>query len=204
MMSKILSFIIALCLVLPLCANQRLIIITGGPGVGKTSLINHFQINGFHVINEAATDLIQERLSQQIEEPWNQDGFNMSVLQLLLKRQAEAKDAHVIFFDRSPIDVLTYSLLQNDKAHGQIASIVENLIAKKTYHPKVFLIENLGHCEQTAVRAESLEEALRIERHIEDQYRKYEFEVIRIPAAPIEERAQLILKHLELDQCSSS
>lgn len=194
-----LSFIIALFLVVPLCGNQRFIIITGGPGVGKTSLINHFQKHGYPVINEAATDLIRERLAEQIEEPWNQEGFNMSVLQLLLQRQADAKDAHVVFFDRSPIDVLTYSILQNDQEYGQIASIVENLVENKTYHPKVFLIENLGHCEQTAVRAESLEEALRIERHIEDQYRKYEFEVIRIPAAPIEERVQIILKHLELD-----
>lgn len=174
------------------------IIITGGPGVGKTSLVKHYEKSGFEVIHEAATDIIRERLDQQIKEPWNQEGFNTNVIELQLKRQvqAEARKANLVFFDRSPIDVLAYSHLQQDKSHCHITRLVEEAVFR--YHKKVFLIENLGACENTEVRPESIEEVRNIERLIEDHYRKYNFEIVRIPPAPIEERARLILQHLGL------
>ncbi len=199
---KRLFLIILLCLGVCLHgAERQWIILTGGPGVGKTSLVNHFARHGYPVINEAATDLIRERLAEKIEQPWNQDGFNMSVLELLIHRQSnvEVREANVVFMDRSPVDVLTYSFLQKDRAHDQITALVDNLVASQLYHKKVFLIENLGNCEQNDVRPETLEETLRIESHIEDHYRRYNFEVVRIPSASIEERAHLILKHLELN-----
>jgi len=195
---KRLILLIGLCSCL-YSAERKWVILTGGPGVGKTSLVDHFARHGYHVIHEAATDLIRERLAEKIEQPWNQDGFNMSVLQLLIHRQAAAEGATLVFMDRSPIDVLTYSFLQNDRAHDQITDLVDHLIDEQPYHKTVFLIENLGDCEQNEVRPETLDEALRIESHIEDHYRRYNFEVIRIPRASIEERANLILQHLEFD-----
>jgi predicted ATPase len=189
-----------------LCSSEepaRWIVITGGPGVGKTSIVKHYEVNGYHVVHEAATDIIRQRLAEKVEEPWNHPDFNHRVVSLQLSRQAEAcaKKTGLVFFDRSPVDTLSYCVLQKDKVHHEkVEKVVQSLVDKQSFHPKVFLIENLGACENNEIRPESLEEALRIEKEIEAHYRKYNFEVIRIPYASVAERARLILQHLKTDK----
>jgi predicted ATPase len=56
----------------------------------------------------------------------------------------------------------------------------------------------LGFCEQTAVRPETQEESLNIERLVENGYRSLGFQIVRIPAVSIEERANMILSHVSI------
>jgi hypothetical protein len=44
-------------------------ILTGAPGSGKTAILRHLELDGFGVVEEAATDVIALAQAQGIDEP---------------------------------------------------------------------------------------------------------------------------------------
>jgi len=52
-------------------------ILTGGPGVGKTTLIERFKRQGFQVVPEAATYLINERLNNGRLHPIQRETYRL-------------------------------------------------------------------------------------------------------------------------------
>jgi len=72
-------------------------------------------------------------------------------------------------------------------------------LARDRRYEMVFLIENLGRCETNTVRREALEEALDLEKRQEDNYKKMGFEVVRVPAMPVNDRIEIILQNIGPD-----
>ena len=84
-------------------------ILTGTPGCGKTSILRCFEVAGYAVIEEAATDIIALRQAQGIAEPWTHPGFIEDITNLQKLRQMRIADVtEVQFYDRSPL--CTYAL----------------------------------------------------------------------------------------------
>jgi predicted ATPase len=54
---------------------MRRFIITGAPGSGKTAIIRQLELDGFSVVEEAATDVIASRASQ-----WNDSTLDGSLV----------------------------------------------------------------------------------------------------------------------------
>ncbi len=184
----------------PLTSFSNKYVITGGPGVDKTTIINYLSDLGYSVVQEAATDLIRKELAQQIEAPWSKADFNEKVAKLQEERQGETEDldgSGGIFFDRCPVDAISYDLLYDFEPTHPTIRIVQSLLDKNYYNKKVFLIENLGSCLQTEVRAETLDQVLKIESLLEKNYRALGFQIVRIPACPVEERARKIMAEIE-------
>src|SRR6202167_4262461 len=85
-------------------------VLTGTPGSGKTAIIRQLEIDGFSVVEEAATDLIALGQARGIAEPWTHPSFIDSVTNLQRQRQIRASclpdrasSNEVQFNDRSPI-----------------------------------------------------------------------------------------------------
>jgi predicted ATPase len=51
-------------------------IVTGAPGAGKTVTIRQLEMDGFSVVEEAATDIIALWQANGISEPWTRPDFN--------------------------------------------------------------------------------------------------------------------------------
>jgi len=49
---------------------MRRFIISGAPGAGKTAIIRQLELDGFSVVEEAATDVIAAAQARGIAEPW--------------------------------------------------------------------------------------------------------------------------------------
>ena len=49
---------------------MRRFIITGAPGAGKTTIIRQLELDGFGVVEEAATDVIAAAQAQGAVQPW--------------------------------------------------------------------------------------------------------------------------------------
>ena len=50
-------------------------ILTGAPGSGKTAIIRQLELDGFSVVEEAATDVIAAAQARGIAEPWKHSSF---------------------------------------------------------------------------------------------------------------------------------
>ena len=177
-------------------------VITGGPGVGKTSIIHYLRESGYHVVGEAATDVIRHSLCLGIAKPWDKEyksDFNDEILDLQYHRQNETPDTGLVFFDRSMIDAFTYALIPmgGTKSIETMASKVQAVINDQFYNQTVFFIDNLNGCETTEIRHENLEQLKLIEKHIEQNYRALGFKVIHITRDTVENRAKQILAHIE-------
>jgi predicted ATPase len=177
-------------------------VITGGPGVGKTSIIHHLKEMGYHVVGEAATDVIRHSLAQGITRPWDKEyksDFNDEILDLQQHRQNEIPDTGLVFFDRSMIDSFTYALIPmgGTESLETMVSKVQSVIDKQFYNQIVFFIDNLNGCETTEIRHENLDQLQLIERHLEQNYRALGYNVIHIGRDTVENRAKQIVSSIE-------
>lgn len=95
-------------------SNQQRYILTGGPGAGKTSIINCLAQKGYFTVPEAATQIIEEDLNNGIKQPWRAEDYHLRMYKLILRRQMEVQQstAPIAFFDRGHLDGLSYILLQ--------------------------------------------------------------------------------------------
>jgi predicted ATPase len=184
---------------------QRKFILTGGPGVGKSSIIQNLSNKGFVAVTEAAEEISKEALKMGILSPWCEPWFEDRVIELQKQQycQATAEQAQTIFFDRGPIDPLTYQLRNPSEPNKNIIQAVEQSLNENLYDKMVFLIENLGFCNQNEYRKESNEDSLAIGRDLELNYAKLGYTIIRVPAFPeleekqsIEKRVEFILRHI--------
>src|SRR3954471_14543898 len=78
------------------------VVITGGPSVGKTTLITLLQERGFPVIHEFATQIIKEGVFL----PWvDRKSFQVEVLRRQVAAEAEiAENGLPVFLDRGLFD----------------------------------------------------------------------------------------------------
>src|ERR1700686_1825789 len=77
-------------------------IITGAPGAGKTAIIRQLELDGFSVVEEAATDVIAAARDMGTAEPWTHPSFIDAIAQLQRDRQIRAsyQPDEVQFHDR--------------------------------------------------------------------------------------------------------
>lgn len=167
------------------------IVLTGGPGSGKSSIILALEMMGEYVVREAAEDYIRMKQAMGIKEPWTEEDFQMGILELQLSREEKIpKEAERVWLDRGTIDGLAYA------KEGTETYAAINLEANKSRYDKVFIIEPLESCETNGIRRENLEGAKELGRKLEECYRKLGYEIIRIPTGTVEERVNKILEEL--------
>jgi len=57
-------------------------ILTGAPSAGKTAVLRRLKLEGFGVVEEAATDVIRLRQAEGTAEPWKEPGFVEDIARL--------------------------------------------------------------------------------------------------------------------------
>lgn len=85
-------------------------ILTGTPGVGKTAILRWLELDGYGVVEEAATDIIALQQAQGVAEPWTRASFIDSIVHPAACAPAPrcSPRRRQAVFDRSPI--CTYAL----------------------------------------------------------------------------------------------
>lgn len=178
--------------------GQQRYIITGGPGAGKTSIINYLAKSGYLVAPEAATEIIEEELKKNIESPWRADDYHIRMYELISKRQLEVQNspASIAFFDRGHLDGISYILLQKRTLYQYVVDRVQSSIDTQYFNNRVFFIDSLGFVVPGPARNEDLQESLQKAQCLEQNYRTMGYEIVHIPPGPVEERAQIIIAYV--------
>jgi predicted ATPase len=169
-------------------------IITGTPGSGKTSIIRWLEIDGYHVVEEAATDIIALRQAQGVSEPHTDPSFIDDIINLQKQRQMQASGpaSAVQFYDRSPVCTYALSTWLGYPISRILSDEMERIKEGRIYQRQVFFIENLGFCEPTQARRISFEDSLRFEKLHEETYRSFGYEIIRIAPHKLSDRVEQI------------
>jgi predicted ATPase len=167
----------------------RRFIITGAPGAGKTAIIRHLELDGFDVVEEAATDVIAAAQSQGIAEPWTNVSFIDAVADLQKARQIRAsyQPAGFQFHDRSVFCTAALATFLACPFSAVLTAELERVQRESIFERRVFFVRNLGFVKPTEARRISFEETLRFEKVHEDTYRRFGFELFSVePASPLE------------------
>lgn len=167
-------------------------ILTGGPGAGKTSLLNEFSRLGYSCSEEASRMIIREQVLTGSDcLPWQ----NITCFSdLLFKRMAgfyeESSETEIVFFDRGIPDLVGFM------KHLKIPLSQEIMDAVPTYRyaPLVFMLPPWKEIYvNDPERWQTFEESQAIHTALRETYSGYGFEIAEVPLTDVAGRAQYIL-----------
>jgi predicted ATPase len=168
-------------------------VLTGAPGAGKTAILRTLELAGYAVVEEAATDVIEQAQALGRPRPEERAGFLEAITALQVSRQLRhAPDGcGLVFFDRSPVCTLALARFLRLPVPPVLSAELDR--AAHVYARAAFVVRGLGFVTPTAVRRISLADALEFEKIHEQTYRELGFDLVEVPPAPLAERAATIL-----------
>ena len=173
---------------------MRRFILTGAPGAGKTAILRQLEIDGFSVVEEAATDVIAAAQARGTAEPWMDPAFLDAVAGLQKERQIRAsyQPDEVQFHDRCAVCTASLAVYLGRPVSPVLAGELERIKREAIFQQRVFLIRNLGFITPTEARRISFEETVRFEKIHEETYREFGFELVSVEPGSLAERVARI------------
>ena len=176
-------------------ADNR-IVITGGGGSGKSSLIEYFINNGYCAIREAAREQIRVGLELGNGAlPWEDIlAFSKNVQAQMLSDFNKFPDHSYCFYDRCLLDVLSYLHLDGREAYQELSEAIQ----EKRYFHTVFALPPWKEIfTKDDERMEDFEETVRAFETITETYKNNGYEIVEIPFGTIPQRAYFIFEELK-------
>ncbi|ASK32888.1 hypothetical protein CEK62_20275 (plasmid) [Alcanivorax sp. N3-2A] len=169
-------------------------VITGGPGGGKTTLLDALAERGYRIAPEAARRLIKERLAEGLAPRPDPVCFARAILNSDMQ-QYQAATAHddVTFFDRGVPDALYMLDLESAITEGEAAELIQRF----PYNDRVFLLPPWEVIYGTDTeRDQTFEESVAVFEAIKRWYSRWGYDTVEVPRAGVEARVSFILKAL--------
>jgi predicted ATPase len=189
--------------------DVRRYVLTGTPGAGKTTLALALRGRGYHVVDEAATDLIgsvaterpDERPDERLggltdERPGEREDFLARIVRLQRQRQLAAGDVPVQLYDRSPLCTLALARYTGREPGPELVAELRRVERHGLYQRLVFLVQPIGFVTPTAARRITYPQSLRFAEMHEEVYREHGYDLLEIPPATVEERVAMIEERL--------
>jgi predicted ATPase len=174
--------------------SEERIIISGGPGFGKTTLILELEKSGFCCVHESSREIIQEQMSRGgALLPWiDLRGFSEVVFGRRLE-QFFGPVSGPAFYDRGIPDIAAYLEL----AGMDLWPELEASCRQQRYHQTVFLTPPWPEIfRNDSERKESFELAVQIHEAIKKQYLKLGYHCAEVPLSDAPSRAAFVLEQL--------
>ena len=174
------------------------IVITGGPGSGKTSLILFLEENGYQCQNEISRQVTLEAQKKGIDQLFLSDPvlFSQHLLEGRLKQHQEVGHFKktILFYDRGLPDITAYM----DFTNVSYPKSFHTTCNKHRYDTVFILPPWKDIYTQDNERYETYEEAEKIHKFLIQSYQKYGYEVIVVPFGTLKERMKFMITHLEI------
>ncbi len=174
--------------------EKKRVIITGGPGTGKTSVIEALGAEGYPYFKEQARATIKEQLDKGSDlVPWqNLVGFSALVQARQKEDFAAASEKQLTFYDRGIPDVLAYLHRENHYVKS-----LEDEARLYLYHPQVFITPPWPEIYRNDnERREDLGVMHSIHLALVNTYETIGYKVIEVPKTSLDARLEFIKGNL--------
>jgi predicted ATPase len=179
--------------------SDRFYVITGGPGSGKSSLIEALRSRGYESTVEAGRAIIQDQMAIDGRSlPWR-DSLLFAELMLSMDMQSyrlAEQNVGPVFFDRGVPDVLGYLHLM----HIPVPEHMHNAARVFPYNHAVFIAPPWREIfQQDRERKQDFDEAIRTYDALVETYKAHNYELVEIPRSSIQERVRFVLRKVGID-----
>ncbi len=177
--------------------QTRKIVLTGGPGTGKTSVINALQQKGFYCLPEVSREITLQARKNGVEQLFLKDPHLFSEKLLEGRKQqfleAERSTEKQVFLDRGLPDVLAYM-----DYIGDSYPLYFNNYCQVYRYDIVFLLEPWEAIyNQDNERYENFSQAKEINKYLVTTYQNFNYILIALPFTTVAKRIDFILQYLE-------
>ena len=177
--------------------DTKRIVVTGGPGSGKTALIKYLEKNGHAVMHEISREVTLQAQKEGIEQLFltNPILFSKKLLEGRLEQFQNAQDAvrTILFYDRGLPDVTAYMDYVGTHYPDSFAET-----CNQYRYDAVFLLPPWELIyEQDNERYESFDQAEKIYHYLKNAYVSYGYIPHEVPIGSVEDRVAHILKSLK-------
>ena len=175
--------------------NTKKILITGGPGGGKTSIIDELEKRNFNCEHEIVRSLTIEGKKKGNDQAFLSDPlkFTKKLLDLRINQFNKIQENEITFYDRGVHDTLAYlkfiKVNIRDELINKCKKIKYNMVFVLSPWKKIY--------QQDDCRYESFEESIKIFNEIIKIYEYFEMNTIILKQGTIDYRVDKILSHIK-------
>lgn len=171
-------------------------VVTGGPGAGKSTLIDALAQAGCITVEESGRAIIREQQTSGGRALPGVDPLRFAeemVERDLLQHQAHRESTAPVYFDRGVPDTLGYLRLVGIAAPGWIAEAARTA----RYAPTVFVCPPWPAIyRHDAERTQSFDEARRTCDAVTAMYGELGYRLVEVPCVPVAERVCFAMQHV--------
>ncbi|WP_027124921.1 AAA family ATPase [Gelidibacter mesophilus] len=178
--------------------NTKKIVITGGPGTGKSTIIDELKKRGHICFDEISRQVTLEARETGVEQLFLTRPLLFS--QLLLEgrakqfNEANTYDNKTVFLDRGIPDVLAYMDYFDSEYPEDFVKLCQNNI-----YDVVFVLAPWEAIFQSdSVRYETFEQSKLIHENILRTYNIFNYHLVNIPFDTVAKRTDFIIDYLNL------
>lgn len=175
--------------------KSKLIALVGGPGSGKSTVLQSLENLGFTCFEEVSREVTLEAKKAGIDQFWIAEPILFS--RILLKgrikqhEQANQVEKNIVFLDRGIPDVLAYLDYIGDNYPQEFIEACQQY-----RYDKIFFFPPWQEIYRTDnERYESFREAKEIGEILENTYKRFGYQLETVPFGSIDERIEFITQN---------
>jgi predicted ATPase len=170
-------------------------VITGGPGSGKTNVLETLKSMGYSCSDEISRSLIMDEVEKKTDcLPWiNLSCFADKVLEEMISAHKATPANQLTFYDRGIPDIIAYLKV----AGFPVANNYYDALQQHPYHKTAFILPPWRDIYiNDSERWQTYQEAEQLFIGIAETYKSLGFNLVEVPKLEVTQRANYIVNYI--------